>query len=121
MGAIEKSSKAFRTIREVADELSLEPHVLRFWEKEFPQIKPMQRDNGRRYYRLKDVDKIRHIQTLLHHEGYTIKGAKAVLSGKVTPSDSPQTPIAKNHLHRELKELHQSLLHIRKKLTSALS
>lgn len=114
-----KASKAFRTIREVADELNLEPHVLRFWEKEFKQIKPMQRDNGRRYYRESDVQNIRTIQTLLHEQGYTIKGAKAVLSGKVEARAA--APIAsQNSMQAELKALQEGINYLREKIANAL-
>ncbi len=118
--SLTKTPKAMRTIREVADELKLEPHVLRFWEKEFPRyIKPMQRDNGRRYYRAEDVEKIRHIQTLLHEQGYTIKGAKAVLSGK-TKAEPIASVEVKNSLHDGLKELNQGILHLRNKISEVL-
>lgn len=76
---LDKSAEAFRTISEVAKELGLATHVLRFWESKFPQIKPMKRAGGRRYYRPDDVAFLRHLQTLLHDEGYTIKGAQKLL------------------------------------------
>lgn len=117
--SLTKAPKAFRTIREVADELELEPHVLRFWEKEFPQIKPMQRDNGRRYYRPNDVEKIRTIQALLHEQGYTIKGAKAVLSGKVE-NQSAVPALDQNSMKSELKALHQGIEYLRGKIAKAL-
>lgn len=71
-----KSDDAFRTISEVASELGLATHVLRFWESKFPQIKPLKRTGGRRYYRPDDVALLRRLQTLLHDEGYTIKGVQ---------------------------------------------
>lgn len=71
-----KSDDAFRTISEVASELGLATHVLRFWESKFPQIKPLKRAGGRRYYRPDDVALLRRLQTLLHDEGYTIKGVQ---------------------------------------------
>ena len=73
---MEKSPDAFRTISEVADELGLPQHVLRFWETRFSQIKPMKRTGGRRYYRPDDVELVRAIKHLLYGEGYTIKGAQ---------------------------------------------
>lgn len=76
----DKSDLAFRTISEVADELDLPQHVLRFWETKFRQISPMKRGGGRRYYRPQDVDLIRRIKSLLHTEGYTIKGVQRMLS-----------------------------------------
>ena len=74
-----KSAEAFRTISEVADELELQKHVLRFWEVKFPQIKPMKRGGGRRYYRPADMELLRGIRHLLHAEGYTIKGVQRIL------------------------------------------
>ena len=73
---MEKSPDAFRTISEVADELGLPQHVLRFWETRFSQIKPMKRTGGRRYYRPDDIDLVRAIKHLLYGEGYTIKGVQ---------------------------------------------
>lgn len=74
-----KSSEAFRTISEVAAELSVPKHVLRFWEIKFPQIRPMKRGGGRRYYRPEDVELLRGIQVLLHLEGFTIRGVQKIL------------------------------------------
>ena len=74
-----KSPDAFRTISEVADDLEVPQHVLRFWESKFSQIKPMKRGGGRRYYRPGDVDLLRGIRHLLYGEGYTIKGVQRIL------------------------------------------
>lgn len=74
-----KAADAFRTISEVADDLEVPKHVLRFWENRFPQIKPMKRGGGRRYYRPADLDLLRGIRHLLHNEGYTIKGVQKIL------------------------------------------
>ena len=74
-----KTAEAFRTISEVADELDVPKHVLRFWEGRFPQIKPMKRGGGRRYYRPEDLALLRGICHLLHAEGYTIKGVQKIL------------------------------------------
>jgi DNA-binding transcriptional MerR regulator len=76
---VDKSSDAFRTISEVADDLDLPQHVLRFWETRFAQIKPMKRGGGRRYYRPDDVDLLKGIRRLLYSEGYTIKGVQRIL------------------------------------------
>jgi DNA-binding transcriptional MerR regulator len=78
--APQKSAGAFRTISEVADELKVEQHVLRFWETKFSQIKPLKRGGGRRYYRPEDVELLKNIHTLLYGEGYTIKGVQKLLS-----------------------------------------
>jgi DNA-binding transcriptional MerR regulator len=74
-----KSQAAFRTISEVADELDVAQHVLRFWESKFPQVRPLKRGGGRRYYRPEDIDLLRDIRALLYDEGYTIKGAQKLL------------------------------------------
>lgn len=76
----QKSAGAFRTISEVADELGVEQHVLRFWETKFSQIKPLKRGGGRRYYRPEDVELLKNIYNLLYQEGYTIKGVQKLLS-----------------------------------------
>lgn len=76
---MDKSPDAFRTISEVADDLKLPQHVLRFWESRFAQIKPMKRAGGRRYYRPGDVDLLRGIHHLLYGEGYTIRGVQRIL------------------------------------------
>jgi DNA-binding transcriptional MerR regulator len=76
---VDKAPDAFRTISEVAEELDLPQHVLRFWETRFSQIKPMKRGGGRRYYRPDDVDLLRGIRHLLYGEGYTIRGVQRIL------------------------------------------
>jgi DNA-binding transcriptional MerR regulator len=75
----DKSPEAFRTISEVADELHLPQHVLRFWETRFPQIKPLKRGGNRRYYRPDDVELLRAIRFLLYDEGLTIRGVQKML------------------------------------------
>ena len=74
-----KSPSAFRTISEVADELHIPQHVLRFWETRFPQVKPLKRGGGRRYYRPDDIALLRSISHLLYIQGYTIKGVQRLL------------------------------------------
>mgnify|MGYP002397939499 CR=1 FL=1 len=74
-----KAAEAFRTISEVAADLDVPKHVLRFWEAKFPQIRPMKRGGGRRYYRPEDMELLRGIRRLLHAEGYTIKGVQKIL------------------------------------------
>ena len=82
-----KSAAAFRTISEVAGELDVPPHVLRFWETKFSQVKPLKRGGGRRYYRPEDVALLRRIRELLYGEGYTIKGVQRLLrDGLVKPA-----------------------------------
>jgi DNA-binding transcriptional MerR regulator len=79
MPMLDKSPDAFRTISEVAEDLDLPQHVLRFWETRFTQIKPMKRGGGRRYYRPHDVDLIKGIRHMLYDQGYTIKGVQKLL------------------------------------------
>ncbi len=74
-----KSAAAFRTISEVATELDLPQHVLRFWESKFNVIKPMKRGGGRRYYRPEDISLIKKIRDLLYADGYTIKGVQKLM------------------------------------------
>jgi DNA-binding transcriptional MerR regulator len=76
---LDKAPDAFRTISEVAEELDIPQHVLRFWETRFAQIKPMKRSGGRRYYRPDDVDLLKGIRRLLYGEGYTIRGVQRIL------------------------------------------
>jgi len=76
---MDKSPDAFRTISEVAEDLDLPQHVLRFWETRFSQIKPLKRGGGRRYYRPQDVDLIKGIKSMLYDQGYTIKGVQKLL------------------------------------------
>ncbi|SRR6056297_309886 len=79
---MEKSPDAFRTISEVAEDLDLPQHVLRFWETRFAQIKPLKRAGGRRYYRPSDIDLLQGIRRLLYAEGYTIKGVQRILKSE---------------------------------------
>lgn len=97
-GKSRKSATAFRTISEVADELEVQQHVLRFWETKFSQVKPLKRGGGRRYYRPEDVLLLKKIHELLYTEGYTIKGVQKLLreqgraqllSGQPLPARQP--------------------------------
>jgi DNA-binding transcriptional MerR regulator len=91
-----KSATAFRTISEVAEDLDVPQHVLRFWETKFSQVRPLKRGGGRRYYRPEDVDLIKTIHHLLYTEGYTIKGVQKLLKergkSKVVQNNRPGTP-----------------------------
>jgi DNA-binding transcriptional MerR regulator len=89
---IEKSPEAYRTIREVADALDLPQHVLRFWETRFPQIRPLKRAGGRRYYRPDDIDRLRLIKRLLYDEGYTIKGVQKLFKEQGVQALSAAAP-----------------------------
>lgn len=92
-----KSATAFRTISEVSTELDVPQHVLRFWETRFPQIRPLKRGGGRRYYRPEDVELLRRIQSLLYKEGYTIRGVQRLLRESrgavpaIEPADAPDS------------------------------
>jgi DNA-binding transcriptional MerR regulator len=113
---LDKAPDAFRTISEVADDLDIPQHVLRFWETRFSQIKPMKRSGGRRYYRPDDVDLLRGIRRLLYGEGYTIRGVQRILKEHGIKSvqglidGSPSTPSfaatdeAARHEHAEHDE-----------------
>jgi DNA-binding transcriptional MerR regulator len=85
-----KGPDAFRTIGEVAAELGIAQHILRYWEGKFPQLKPLQRAGNRRYYRPEDVDLLRRIHHLLSREGYTVRGVQQLLRGKDPLPDPPQ-------------------------------
>jgi DNA-binding transcriptional MerR regulator len=91
-----KSPSAFRTITEVSTELDLPQHVLRFWETKFPQIKPVKRRGGRRYYRPEDIELIKRIRSLLYVDRYTIKGVQRLLreAGGSDPVAARPTPEA---------------------------
>lgn len=98
---VNKSKSAFRTIAEVGDELGVATHVLRFWETKFPQISPMKRSGGRRYYRPDDVELLRKIKELLYDKRFTIegvqklikeKGVKAFVGEEIMPDFFEQAP-----------------------------
>ena len=84
-----KDPEAFRTIGEVAQVLGIKQHVLRYWEEQFPMLKPLTRAGGRRYYRPSDVALIAEIDRLLHHEGFTIRGARQALVGTAAGKGVP--------------------------------
>ncbi len=100
-----KAPTAFRTISEVADDLHIPQHVLRFWESKFPQLKPLKRGGGRRYYRPEDIALLRRISDLLYTQGYTIKGVQRLLrdgtdegpqGGELPLGDPPPPPAAED-------------------------
>jgi DNA-binding transcriptional MerR regulator len=94
-----KRAAVFRTIGEVAEDLDLPAHVLRFWESKFPQLKPLKRGGGRRYYRPEDIALLSRIRQCLYQEGYTIRGVQKLLSeggsgpGDAAPSLFPLEPV----------------------------
>ncbi len=94
-GRPRKTADAFRTISEVADELHVPQHVLRFWETKFPQVRPLKRGGGRRYYRPEDVLLLRRVADLLYTQGYTIKGVQRLLregGGALQDNIPPASP-----------------------------
>lgn len=98
----EKAAGAFRTIGEVSDETGVRQHVLRYWETRFPQLRPLQRAGGRRYYRPDDIALVRRIDRLLNQEGYTIRGVQKLLAGEKRggavpgPAAPPAAPVSKS-------------------------
>ena len=89
---MDKAEGAFLTISELATELGLPQHILRYWETRFPQLRPLQRSGNRRYYRPTDVDLVRRINHLLNVEGFTVKGAQKALSDGVLPAIVEPSP-----------------------------
>lgn len=88
-----KAARAFRTIAEVSDELNVPAHVLRFWEKKFSEVSPVQRAGGRRYYRPEDIALLKKIEYLLHNQGYTIKGVQKLLKDGAVNSALEQSTV----------------------------
>ena len=99
----QKAPKAFRTISEVAGELDLQPYVIRFWESQFKQIKPMRRKGGRRYYRPRDIDFLRGLKGLLHEKNHTIKKVKDTIiqKGKEFVISQPSKRIIERSISEE--------------------
>ena len=87
-----KSDQAFRTIGELAGELGVPQHILRYWESRFPQLRPLQRAGNRRYYRPADVALVHRIHRLLNQDGYTIRGVQQLLAGKPDGAGKPARP-----------------------------
>jgi DNA-binding transcriptional MerR regulator len=115
-----KAPDALRTIGEVAAALSIRQHVLRYWEEQFPMLKPIKRSGGRRYYRPEDVQLVATIDRLVHQQGYTLRGArlaieqgqgKATLAAMPEPRESPQAapiPVAPD-ITPQLREIRDAL------------
>lgn len=121
-----KAADAVRTIGEVSLELDLKPHILRYWEEQFPMLKPMKRSGGRRYYRTEDIALLRKIDGLLNKEGYTIKGAKKILRVNVKTDDTAEdaalladADAAEPYI--DVGAVQSELLAIRKMLAEALA
>ena len=139
-----KSNQAFRTISEVSTELEVPAHVLRFWETKFPQIKPMKRGGGRRYYRPEDISLLKGVQAMLHVDGYSIKGVQKALREQgvraiaerdgvapeqatvnanpdIVPVDTDAVPQITSAERKELQAVLDSLLALRADLTGEAS
>ncbi len=118
-----KSAAAFRTISEVAEDLDVPQHVLRFWETKFSQVRPLKRGGGRRYYRPEDVDLLRHIRDLLYSDGYTIKGVQRLLreSGGRAVEETAEGEGLTAAQRKELKALRDELMALRELLKSVKS
>ncbi|MCF8708231.1 MerR family transcriptional regulator [Rhizorhapis sp. SPR117] len=122
-----KADGAFLTISELANELHLPQHILRYWESRFPELKPLQRSGNRRYYRPADVALARRIHHLLNVEGFTVKGArKALNDGGASPplpdaGDNVAESTAPNGSARNAADLLPELEHIRARLAQALA
>ena len=115
-----KSDSAFRTISEVAEDLDVPQHVLRFWETKFTQVKPLKRGGGRRYYRPEDVVLLRRIRALLYADGMTIRGVQKLLresGAKTPPSEAPAAP---GPARADLARLLVELTDLRNELRAAL-
>ncbi|TMM50327.1 MerR family transcriptional regulator [Qipengyuania marisflavi] len=108
-----KDAGALRTIGEVAQATGIKTHVLRYWEQQFPTLKPLKRSGGRRYYRPEDVAVVENIDRLVNREGYTLKGAKAALKGggearAIVEEAAPSAPVEGDMLAR-LKAIREDL------------
>ncbi|OBX20717.1 MerR family transcriptional regulator [Erythrobacter sp. QSSC1-22B] len=91
-----KESGALRTIGEVGQALGIKPHVLRYWEQQFPMLEPLKRSGGRRYYRADDVALVERIDRLVNRDGYTLKGARAAIIGAPDPQAAAQVSSARS-------------------------
>lgn len=117
----DKSADAFRTIGEMAEALGVRTHILRYWEEQFPMLKPLKRAGGRRLYRPDDVALLQTIHRLLHSEGYTIKGARKFLAtGGLAVSDAAVVPVAKTAAVSPTIDL-AALRVVRDRLSAALA
>ena len=121
-----KSDAAFRTISEVATELGVPQHVLRFWESKFSQVRPLKRGGGRRYYRPEDVVLLRRVRALLYDDGMTIRGVQRLLretssrSGEAPASGEAATPYGPGARTTDLRQLLAELTALRDDLRDAL-
>jgi DNA-binding transcriptional MerR regulator len=115
-----KEAGALRTIGKVAKATGIKAHVLRYWEQQFPMLKPLTRSGGRRYYRPEDVALVERIDRLVNHEGYTLKGAKAALKGVPDQQAAAQEAVAVGG-GGETRDIASRLKAIRDDLRAALA
>jgi DNA-binding transcriptional MerR regulator len=115
-----KSDQAFRTIGELADELGVPQHILRYWETRFPQLRPLQRAGNRRYYRPADVTLAHRIHRLLNQDGYTIRGVQQLLAGNSADGEDLIVPSSPASANPQSEFPAEELRAIRKKLKDAL-
>jgi DNA-binding transcriptional MerR regulator len=113
-----KAPDALRTIGEVAKALGIRQHVLRYWEDQFPMLRPLQRNGGRRYYRPEDVHLVQSIDRLVHHEGYTLRGARQAIEAGAKKKTAPVAAVA---AAAAADDIVPQLRTIRDKLASALA
>ena len=122
---MDKAPEAFLTIGEMAQRLGVKTHILRYWEEQFPMLKPLTRAGGRRLYRPADVALLKQIYDLLHRQGYTIKGARQFLQkgdgAEFVPAPVSQPAIAVKPNGPEMAFLHDELTRIRNRLSAALA
>ena len=115
----DKSSDAFRTISEVSAELNVPPHVLRFWETKFSNLRPLKRSGGRRYYRPDDINVLMRIRDLLYEDGFTIKGAQRFLKSKEALASTVTTADAVTGIEAsDFAAVQALLVSVRKRLAS---
>jgi DNA-binding transcriptional MerR regulator len=115
-----KSDQAFRTIGELADELAVPQHILRYWETRFPQLRPLQRAGNRRYYRPADVTLAHRIHRLLNQDGYTIRGVQQLLAGNGADSEDLVAPVGTTPASGQGVSAAEELRAIRRSLKDAL-
>ncbi|MET0587243.1 MAG: MerR family transcriptional regulator [Novosphingobium sp.] len=116
-----KAPDALRTIGEVAKALGIRQHVLRYWEDQFPMLRPLQRNGGRRYYRPEDVHLVQSIDRLVHHEGYTLRGARQAIEASGKKKTAPVAQIAVVASTPVADDIVPQLRTIRDKLAAALA
>ncbi|WP_374405029.1 MerR family transcriptional regulator [Pelagerythrobacter sp.] len=114
-----KDDGALRTIGEVARALGIKPHVLRYWEQQFPMLQPLKRSGGRRYYRAEDVALVEKIDRLVNREGYTLKGARAAVKGGEGGSTPPRDMAPSTR--PDMSDVLPRLKAIRERLAAALA